>query len=184
MKIILISILLLRTLVSCQTLCKQEVLLHQTIHSHAKIQKKIYGLALIGSGGSIPDHQVKEFIVHYVANRPMSLDEARNLYVHSVEGLLNLINSNDELKPYLDNYPFTVNNLDLKISYWDPNADGFDPPSVALVFLVRGNICYAYYDNQSARFTYEMDIREPYLEARRIVLGDDASTNCFNNENN
>lgn len=179
MKILLISIFLLCSLVSCQPLRKQEVLLHQVIDSHAKSQKKKYGISLIGSGGSIPDNEIKEFIVHYVANYPMLLEEARSLYVQSVEELLVLINSNKEIQPYLENYPFSINNIEYNLSFWDPYSDRFDPPSVALVFLVRGNICYAFYDNRTGRFTYEMDVREPYSEARRLVLGDDASTNYF-----
>jgi hypothetical protein len=183
MKNIVISIFLLLVLGSCQTFCKQEVLLHEIIGVHAKSQKKKYNIQAIGSGGSIPDHYVKRFIVHYECNRPMTIEEARHLYVHSVEELLYLINSNEKFRPYMDNYPFTVKNLDLTISYWDVNSRNFDPPSVAMVFFSRGNsILYAFYDNQSDKFTYEMDVREPYSEARRIVLGEDAPANCLLNE--
>jgi hypothetical protein len=182
MKNIVISIFLLLVLGSCQTFCKQEVLLHEIIGVHAKSQKKKYNIQAIGSGGSIPDYYVKEFIVHYACNRPMTIEEARHLYVHSVEELLYLINSNEKFRPYMDHYPFTVKNLDLKISFWDVNSRNFDPPSVAFVFFSRDHICYTFYDNQKHKYIDELKVREPYSEARRIVLGEDAPTNCLLNE--
>ena len=177
-KNILISIFFLLTLASCQTICKQEILINRIVNSHEKSQKKKYGLVLIGSGSSIPDHQVKKVIVHYVIGRPMQLDEARELYVYSIEELLNLINSSKELWPYMDNYPFTIDNIDYILAFRNVSSR-FDPPYVALMFLVRGDICYAFYDTQKDKFIDEMDVQEPYAEARRIVLGEDTpAINC------
>ncbi|HEY4832304.1 MAG TPA: hypothetical protein VIH61_07075, partial [Waddliaceae bacterium] len=174
---ILITFILFMLLISCQRLSQREMLVHQIINSHQKSQKK-NGIGLIGSRSSIPD-EVREFILSYVADRPLEIAEARNLFVRSAEELLTLINSNEQLRPDMANYPFTFDNLDLDISCWDRRGRRFDPPSIGLVFLAKGNICYAFYDNQRRKFIDEI-VREPYSEARQIVLGDDASTNCFN----
>lgn len=163
--------------VSCQRMCKEEMLMYQIIGQHDKLQKKKYHFHLIGSGGGIPD-DVTLFTLHYVSRDRVDILEARKMFVNNVEALLQLINTNEQIRPYLCNYPFTVKNLEFSIAFEDEFIHMREPPFLAYVSLINKKIFYSYYDQNSGRFIGK-DYNEPYSEARRIVLGDEPFTNCF-----
>lgn len=156
-------------LTSCESVCYEEQILHCIIHTHAKGQLINHNLKLDGSGGSIPD-QVKGFSLSYVTDKPMRIAEARQLFVEGAEELLKMINSNEQLRPYMSNYPFTIANLDYMIAFEKRNRY-FDPPFVALVFTKNEKLYFDFYDNEKRKFTDERRYVEPYSESYRIVMG-------------
>ncbi|HEY4831659.1 MAG TPA: hypothetical protein VIH61_03765 [Waddliaceae bacterium] len=145
--------------------------MYQIIAQHEKVQKRKYNFDLIGSGGGIPDY-VTNFSLHYVSTNQVDMLKTRKMFVNNVEDLLQLINSNEQIRPYLSNYPFTINNLEFRISFQDRFGKRQEPPYVALVSLINERIFYSFYDLSTRQFIGK-DYSEPYSEARKMVLGED-----------
>ena len=146
---------------------------------HVKLSDKIYNaynkelknkrnLYLVGSGGGMM-HDIKEVFAAYVSFERLNVNEARKLYVEVVEGYLSKYNQDEKVRPYLHNFPFTVDNVDVKISFEDEKHHFRDQGYVALMFVGKHQrLVYRAYDPKSDEFIalYE----EPYETAREIVM--------------
>lgn len=136
--------------------------------------KKEKHLYLVGSGGAMMD-DIQKVNAHYVSYDRLTVEEARRLYVDVVEGYLSRYNQNEEIRPYLHNYPFTINNFKIMIGFENENHQHMDKGFVALVSNreTKGVIYYASYDHETKKFNkiYE----EPYETAREIVMRERAT---------
>lgn len=127
--------------------------------------KKEKNLSLIGRGGSMMKN-VEEIFFHFVSPVTYDLDNARRFYVETVENFLEEINNNKNIMPYLKNYPFTISNTDIIISF-DETSCQFGK-GVALIFRTKnGHIFYQTYDLETGK--YRELHEEPYEVAREIV---------------
>ncbi len=146
---------------------------HGISDPYAKELKKTRGLCLIGSGGSMMD-EVKKVNATYLSFAKLSVNEARNLYVKVMEGYLERYNGDEKIRPYLHNYPFTIENMKLMIGFEDESRRHRSEGYVALVSVVHGNIYYCTFDSEQDKF---VDLhREPYEEAVRTVRGGDSGS--------
>jgi hypothetical protein len=108
----------------------------------AKAAKEIsqkYGLTPSGSGGQMLD-EIKMLYLAFECRRPLTLDETRSLMVHCVNDFLITINENEEIRPYLVNYPFTAKNIEMAIFFQD--CAGKDLGNLMIVSIDRGTIRY------------------------------------------
>ncbi len=76
--------------------------------------EKEYGLKPFGIGGQARD-EVEMLALAFQSSRKIDIIEGRKLLVASVEILLDEINKEDKLIPYLANYPFEAKNVDVSI---------------------------------------------------------------------
>src|ERR1700722_6640758 len=76
-------------------------------------QKHLY---LMGSGGAMMD-DIQKVNAHYVSFERLNIEEARKLYIEVTEGYLCRYNQNEQIRPYLHNYPFTIDNLEVMIGF-------------------------------------------------------------------
>lgn len=189
-------ILLLVTLSSCGESTKKcqvspyEKYVNEIINSFATDMKKEYGLVCVGSGGRMPQ-RVEKVSVSFHAYRRATLEEARELVVKSTQKLVDRINANEKIRPYLMEYPLTWKEVDISIAFHqkgDPSSYYLDG-SVAFVCRARDDklsYCaaelqervrpdFVYPDGkvqfgkvvEEEKFVDLMD--EPYEEAKAIV---------------
>lgn len=110
----------------------------------------------------------------------ISLQEARNLLVFVAEGLLKEINSNQEVRPELDVYPFVSDLIDITIRFKDENQIDLGQ-GVAVVYFWKGEIEYEGYriDEYTGRYPasgkHFTIHKETYAEALEIVKKQDSS---------
>ncbi|MCH9625436.1 MAG: hypothetical protein S4CHLAM123_06100 [Chlamydiales bacterium] len=124
-------------------------------------------LMLTGYGGAMMD-DIKNIELCFLSFAALNVDEARVLYVEMMEELLYRINCNEEVRPYLHNFPFEEENLKLRIGFEDCNGRITKDGHVALMSIAKDHILYfAAYDPVTEKFytLYEA----PYEEARKIV---------------
>jgi hypothetical protein len=147
---------------------------------YCKLSDKIYfsynkeicnknGLHLVGKGGAMMD-DVQQVNAHYVSYDRLTVEEARRLYVDVAEGYLSRYNQNEEIRPYLHNYPFTINNFKIMIGFENENHQHMDKGFVAVVSNIesKGIIYYSSYNHETKAF---IDLHEePYETAREIVM--------------
>jgi hypothetical protein len=118
-----------------------------------------------GYGGYKPDGKVKALYLSLSYFKPIKIQEARELLVYSTNTFLNKINSSKELRPYLEGYPATEKNIELRISVSDDNKQ-IKPPYISYPAMLKGT-CFYYIRNDKGRL--ELLHKETYAEAEQIV---------------
>lgn len=141
--------------------CKYSTYVNQIIKSFAKSMQKELNLICVGSGGQMP-RDVEIITVMFMFNRSVSVDEARNLEVLATNEFLEKINNHQEVRPFLREFPFKSDRVDVSISFIDDNTDDYFD-GVACANLVKGSIIYYRFDKE-ANDLIEIAI-EPYEEA-------------------
>ncbi len=140
-----------------------------------KILSKRHDMYLVGTGGGFIDH-VNLLSLSFDVCRPLALEDARELIIDSVEEFLFQINSNEEIRPYLKNYPFTSADVKVSIfSYSQKHESIYDPYISAVSNVTRRNSnqteLWFRTEAPDQPFGYKTEIREDYEEALRIVKG-------------
>ena len=138
-----------------------------TARTAKKLSKK-YQLDPVGSGGSMM-HDVKKLALSFNCYHPLSIDESRRLVVDCVNEYLKSVNENKEIRPYLHNFPFNEQNIELAIFIFEDNKfTKIQPGQVSSVSTLNGKIRYK---TRSAEDQYKRETlhQETYEEALRIV---------------
>lgn len=96
-------------------------------------------------------------------------NEARIILIDCVEELLEAINSNKEIRPFLSNYPFNEKNIHLAIFSVDKNGqDTFDPYIGSVSISKQDSITFRTKDPNNI-YGYKNEYRENYQEALKTV---------------
>ncbi|MFN0065792.1 MAG: hypothetical protein ACKVOH_06115, partial [Chlamydiales bacterium] len=121
-----------------------------------------------GSGGGFM-HDIEEVGFSYISLDKYNVEEARALYIEVMEGFIERFNADETIRPYLHNYPFTEENLRIRIGFEDENRKHRSDGNIALIFLVNGKVYYEGFDSEKDKF-YTLH-EEPYATAVEIVKG-------------
>lgn len=100
-----------------------------------------------GVGGGICG-EINRVSVSLECYENLNLEQARNLYLTLYSKLLNSYNSNRQLRPYLHNYPFNSENIEISISFKKNNHKRVDSNFIAYTCCARGKIFYDFYDHE------------------------------------
>jgi hypothetical protein len=135
-------------------------------HSFVRDIEREFGLECVGEGGSMP-YDIESISVRFDAYQRATIDQACALEVKITEKLLEAINNNLKIRPYLREYPFTAPRAEVAISFrkldGTPYTDGI---VVGHVFQVRG---YIFYDKRAMNGNLSRLGEEPYAAALKIV---------------
>ena len=96
------------------------------------------------------------------------------ILVYCAEYFLDQINSNEEIRPFLQNYPFKAENIDLAIYVLSENKQRFDVGQLSCIHLIRGEVAYSY---RNTEYTVKTLKTEDYEEAKKIVFSEDKDNN-------
>lgn len=119
---------------------------------------------LIATGGSSTQERV--FILKYWINERVGVDEARKMFVESVDKFVNRLNANLEIRPYLPNFPAGREVVEISLAFLDPMTHiRFGNGDVTLVFEANGTLYYCTDENGDLVDLF----KEPYEDAIRIV---------------
>lgn len=159
----ILLLIVLQALSACTPTPKYIVAIN---HLTSDFSKEVYqetGLKLAGSGGALMD-DIKKVSLTFIGNYELEVPEVRILMVGLIEKLLLKINTDQSVRPYLHNFPFTRDNLMFHISFGFP--DFVRPPYIAFTLIVKDKIYYDVKvdDNLPLETFYE----ESYEEAFRI----------------
>ncbi len=132
--------------------------------SNEMLQEEKFHLSRYGGGLR---HDIKMVSLGYRAKRHATVEEARELFIKYSQKLLKRINEDEKMRPFLNQYPFTENNIEFGLSFFQKNQKEFTDGSVSYVFLVRGKIFYCRYDGEKNQL---VDLLvEPYQDALHQV---------------
>lgn len=155
----------------CQIKFSREI-----INSFSKKIFKNKNLALIGHGYGSGDISGKfdRFILRFAGPNHLDINHAWDLCIDLCEELLEQINSNEKMKPWLSTYPYKGKNLDIILSFEEESFKDVSPPYIALVSVINGKIFYSTEEND--KFTRVHF--ETYDEALKIYK---SNHNTFHN---
>ena len=139
--------MLILTLCACSKPMPQVDVAENFIHKFANEADKEYNLFLFGQGGAFRDG-ISKFHLCFISQQVLDVDQARRFYLKLMDRILELINDDETLRPYMTNYPFTHHNLDLSILFYENDILGIEVPypAVAYVSSFDDFICYAAYN--------------------------------------
>jgi hypothetical protein len=108
----------------------------------ARSFKQKYNMRACGLAVAMPRGVVKELGLDFRIYGPLSRDEIRKVLVRSVQEFLLLVNSDEAVKPYLENYPFTFKNVDISLFLNGFNGNGLDDPHIGIAGISKGKLDY------------------------------------------
>ena len=160
----------------CAVLIYRMFFYEQPIPEHAKQAHRVrdafivdmykkHGLVCCGIGGGCMDN-IKVINVSFDQKKESDIPEARVLLVNCVEEFLRRINADEDVRPFLVQYPFTNENVNISIGFIEPKEDA-DLQNIVHAFNVKGEAVYSIYDKPHDR--YKPTFEEPYEEALKIV---------------
>lgn len=158
--IFMIFLLYTSSLFAIQRPVNYSRIIDKITNEFAKSVQNSDDLILIGSGGAFKG-DIKEISLTFSINRSLNIETGRRLMVEKAEILLQMINDNNDVRPFLHNFPFTTKNLNLVIS---GVKDTCVLHGASLVTILAGKI---YYDDTSYKTIYV----ESYEDALQIVKG-------------
>ncbi len=115
---------------------------NQVISSFLFEMKQEFGFDCMGSGGSMP-YNVRSFTILLSSEKKTTIEEARRFGIVGVQKLLKIINNHEKIRPYLNQYPFTAQDVNVTISFHDRRGrrrlkDG----SISTVSYLSGKVVY------------------------------------------
>ena len=141
----------------------------EIINSCAQEFRTEKGLFTIGTGGALM-YNVKELDLMCESYQQVNTEEARKLVVECVNRILEKVNADEEIRPYLENFPFTANNIEFGILFFQKKdkhfvKDGF----IASAGSLKGKLYYRVFDATEPT-TLNTIHEEPFEEGLRIVM--------------
>lgn len=113
---------------------------------------------------------IKRICLEYSSQRLLTVEEARLLIVELVEGFLDRLNNNSIISYELETFPFTHNNLSVKINFESFFGMYVDPLYVGQVWLQAGCVDFYAFDRKIDRIDWDHHRFEPYTKSREIAL--------------
>lgn len=159
------------------TACNQEPSLPESDRLAYKISGRIaeqlknkYDLDLngIGLSGNGDENTLKSIKLMFSLTHLVTKEEGRDLILKCIEDFLREINDFEEIRPYLIHFPFTYEDIGLRILFYsDARYEPTVDPNIDCISLIEGVIKYSIPDKQN-RFTNKSIEKESYEDALKI----------------
>jgi len=137
-------------------------------------------LVLAGTGGQMM-HDIQMMMMGFNFYNEVDIDTARQLLVYSVQEYLTAINSDEKIRPYLQNYPFTAQNVEIVIYFYNPNGSKVSNGKIKIAEVSREEVIY-YVDYPEAH-TIKAIHEESYEEAVKEIFLNQGSTEKISQTN-
>ena len=167
MKSYIYIFLLLSSLTSCGMFKRDyPEIAHAITLKTAKELQQEKGMQLMATGGGMIDN-VNHLTLRLAYLLPLKEKEARVLLIETLDQYLGNINSDEEVRPFLNNYPFKVKDISLSISFHHPDGSRIIPGKLDYVIISDGVLTY-YTLDQQGRVSLKL-LQETLKEARQKI---------------
>lgn len=121
-------------------------LVNKVLYQTANIIKNNYSLSPIGSGATMPDGPIRELYLAFNSYESLSMPELRKLLFQISNELINQVNSNEEIQPFLYKKPFNQENVQIIIFNYDKKGRNLCDPEITTAEISHGFLTYGYRD--------------------------------------
>jgi len=101
-------------------------------------------------------------------NTILTKDQGRILLLNSLQDALEAFNSYPEFEPYMDNYPFTRDNIFIVLLVQPPEVSDIYYPNITSFSICKGRLTYNA-KTVEVPYSYAHEEEETYEEALKIV---------------
>ena len=108
--------LLMYVLTSCSRESMEDKLSDRHMSAFGKEVQKTDNLYLVGTGGSAR-YGIDKLSLTFISPTTPTIEEARSLYLDIMNRFINRINEDEEIHPYLIDFPVTYRDVNLKIGF-------------------------------------------------------------------
>lgn len=108
----------------------------------AKDFKKKYKMLPVATNIAMLRGIIKLLGLDFQVQGPLSKDEIRKILINISQEFILKINSIEELKKLLQNYPFEIENIDITLFIIDSNGKGLDAPHIGIAGIKKGRLNY------------------------------------------
>ena len=127
-----------------------------------------YNLFQIGTGGGMIDAINRMSMMFHYFNE-VDMDKARELVITASTTLLNALNDNEEVRPYLHYYPFRIEDIGIMIFFKNGDRRNVRVGAINGCELVQGKV--QFFEEIEEEFGLKCIKKEPFAEAYQIVKG-------------
>ncbi|MBA2727928.1 MAG: hypothetical protein H0U49_07135 [Parachlamydiaceae bacterium] len=138
------------------------------IRNVAKNLEQRYQLRFIGFSESADKAYYNKIGLRFSTYRILRKEEGREILIESAEHLMNEINSNTDLQPYLNPYPFTAANVEVVIFVHKQDESSVYYPNIAVFAAWSERVEYKT-KIEEVKYGYYTEEEESYEEALKIV---------------
>ena len=163
-----IFLLLMLFIASCHNLNQEDLnepskqSLANEVRNQTILQLREKGLCACGYGAGMM-YQIRMLALGFNYYKEIDINEARLLLMTAATAFLNSVNSHDLIPPFLQNYPFTPKNIEIRIFIRKPNGRQPDADKLAIISMLNGILQYEIMPNE---YTLETIYQETFEEAR------------------
>ena len=123
-----------------------------------KMEKELYPCG-VGEGMM---NQIRMLALSFDYYKEVDIEQARELLMTAGNVFLNIINSNEQIRPFLQNDPFQSENIEIRIFIQKPKGVELAPDRLTVVSLINGILEYDVRNPKTDRL--ETVYREKYEE--------------------
>jgi hypothetical protein len=137
-------------------------LAHEITEKVAKELKAQKNLYLIGTGGRMMD-DIQMMAMSFNYYQEVNLEQARKLLIYVINEYISDINNDQDVRPYLHEYPFTSKNVEIRIFIYGPDRRKLPPEKIGYISSIDGVLEYytrADDDHPICRETYAEALSE------------------------
>ncbi len=128
---------------------------------------KKYKIKVISESAGLAD-SVNILGLGFQIKSPQDKDTLRSILINCVESFKKKVNENEEIRPYLQNYPFSENNIYVDLFVVDNEGNEAFDPEISSANARKGMVLFFYTDRMN-KFSYSRTEKESYEEAYQIV---------------
>lgn len=139
---------------------------HKITAQTAKKLEQEKGLILAGTGGGMMD-DIKMMMMSFEYRKVVNLETARKLLVECVEEYASAINASEKVRPYLHNYPFTFENIEIEIIFRNSDGSKVSLDEINVASANEGRM--SYYMDDPEQYSLKLLHEETYEEALEAI---------------
>jgi len=152
----------------CDSLKEDEIIARRLMYRVIDVLESRYQLRYIAYSEAGDKNGYKKIGLDFNRFGKMSKDEGRKIIIDCVNVLLNEINSDPKLQPFLIDKPFTINNVRIVIIVFTSEGKDIFYPDIRVFSAFGGKINYST-KSPDHKYNYYTREEETFEEAMRII---------------
>ncbi len=121
---------------------KSEQSVNRLLHQISVLFDKKYKLKTRATNVSMPDGEVKLLGLDFQIRGPLSRGDLRKILLQLEQEFLEIVNSDETIRPYLQIYPFKTENIDITLFVVDSRGIVIEDPNIGIAAIARGKLVY------------------------------------------
>ncbi|MBI5272425.1 MAG: hypothetical protein HY861_00390 [Chlamydiia bacterium] len=135
--------------------------------------KNEFGLIPCGTAGQMM-HQIQMLGLMFDYRQSADIEAGRKLLIAAIQELISAVNADEQLRPYLNNYPFCPKNIEIEIYLQNHDGSRVDGGRLSVITARKGILEYKIAGIDPRAFS-QVILTETYEEALARASGHAAS---------